>query len=189
MKHGIAPYVPLSALDATLLAQKGTHFRRDRAILMVSHYLGLRSMEIAALNIGDVLDITTGKLREVIRLLVTKGQRYREVYLVNERARETLRLYLTERSLRDVTSPLFLSQRGGRFSANTMQRLLAICYDRAGIAASSHSGRRSFATHLIENGTDIYSVKEMMGHASIMSTEKYFATSPVRLKKFAGLLV
>ena len=58
----------------------------------------------------------------------------------------------------------------------------------AGVHASSHSGRRSFATHLIQNGADIYTVKEMMGHTSIATTQEYFTTSPERMKKFAALL-
>lgn len=190
MKQGKAPYVPKSALEDALLAQKGLHGQRDKAILMLSHYMGLRSMELAALTLGDLFDPQTGQIRDVVRLLaeMTKGHKFREVFLVNERARETLRVYLTTRSLRHLSAPLFLSQRGGAFSANTMQRLLSIMYRRAGVRGSSHSGRRSFATHLIESGADIYAVKELLGHASIVTTQAYFSTSPTRLKKFVGML-
>jgi integrase/recombinase XerD len=120
---------------------------------------------------------------------VTKGQHFREVPLVNEAARETLRQYLLTRSVRLADAPLFLSQRGGGFSANTMQRLVAICYQRAGVKGSSHSGRRSYATNLIQAGADIYTVQILMGHSSIMTTQEYFTTSPVRMAKFAALLV
>lgn len=183
--------MPPNMLDAALRAQKGIHAQRDQAILMLSHYMGLRAMELASLTVGDVFDLHTGTIKEVIRLLasMTKGQRFREVFLVNERARETLRIYLTTRSLRHADAPLFLSQRGGRFSANTLQRLLSICYHRAGVQGSSHSGRRSFATHLIQSGADIYAVQQLLGHSSIMTTQQYFATSPERLKKFSSLLV
>ena len=190
MKQGKAHYVPKSALEATLIAQKGIHALRDQSILMCSHYMGLRSMELAALTVGDIFDPSTGQIRDVVRLLaeMTKGQKFREVFLVNEKARETLRQYLTTRSLRHPGAPLFLSQRGGAFSANTMQRLVAIMYQKAGVRGSSHSGRRSFATHLIESGADIYAVKELLGHASIVTTQAYFSTSPTRLKKFVGML-
>ncbi len=174
-----------------MLAQKGLHAPRDQAILMVSHYTGMRAMELASLTLGDVFDENSGQLREVVRLpaRMTKGEKYREAFLVNGRMRETLRLYLTTRSLRAMEAPLFLSQRGGRFSANTMQRLLAICYRRAGIRASSHSGRRSFATHLIQAGADIYTVQQLLGHSSIATTQQYFTTSPERLRRAVGLLV
>lgn len=176
-------------LEATLAAQTcHIHCIRDRAIVLLSHYLGLRAMELAALKVGDVFDLHSGVIREVVRLKVTKGDKFREVFLVNERARDSLMVYLKERGTRFADAPLFLSQRGDGFSANTMQRLLAICYRRAGIRASSHSGRRCFATNLIQNGADIYSVKELMGHTSIMTTQTYFTSSPERLKKMAALL-
>lgn len=190
MNKGIAPYLPLEQLTATLLAQKGLHSARDKAILMLSHYMGLRAMELASLTVGDLLDLNTGQIKENVRLLasMTKGARYREVPFINASAHQALRTYLTERGVRHADSPLFLSQRGGRFSANTMQRLLAICYHRAKVPGSSHSGRRSFATHLIQNGTDIYTIQCLMGHASILTTQTYFTTSPERLKQAVSLL-
>lgn len=87
-----------------------------------------------------------------------------------------------------MESPLFLSQKGGAFSPNTMQRLIANLYKKGDVRASSHSGRRSFATRLIENGTDIYAVMELMGHSSIQTTQTYFATNPERLKRLSALL-
>lgn len=191
MKSGKAPYVPPQALQRTLEAQRRyRHCERDRTILLLSHYLGLRAKELASLTIGDVFDPTSGKPRDVVRLLasMTKGGKPREVFLVNEEPRQQLLAYLRHRSLRYMDAPLFQSQRGGHFSANSMQRLVAICYQRAGIQASSHSGRRSFATNLIERGADIYAVKELLGHTSIVTTQAYFTTNPERLKKFAGLL-
>lgn len=145
MKSGKAPYVPQNVLQQTLEAQKRyRHANRDRAILALSHFMGLRAKELAALRLGDVFDPTTGKVRDVVRLLasMTKGAKYREVFLVNDQARQLLLDYLRERSLRHMDAPLFQSQRGNHFSANSMQRLVAICYDRAGVRASSHSGRR-----------------------------------------------
>lgn len=191
MKSGKAPYIPSHVLQRTLEAQASyRHHQRDCCILLLSHYLGLRAKELASLTIGDVFDPSSKKTREVVRLLatMTKGGKPREVFLVNEEPRQRLLDYLGTRSLRYMDAPLFQSQRGGRFSANSMQRLVAICYRRAGVEASSHSGRRSFATHLIERGADIYAVKEMMGHTSIVTTQTYFTTNPERLKKFAGLL-
>lgn len=112
---------------------------------MRSNHLGLRAKELAALTIGDVFDLHTRLMKETVRLLgsMTKGGKFREVFLVNPKAREALQRYLANRSLRYGDAPLFQSQRVGHFSANTMQRMVAICYKRAGVSASSHSGRRS----------------------------------------------
>lgn len=171
-----------------LQAQCGANADRDIAILYLSHYLGLRAKELASLRVGDVFDPKSG-VREVIRLLamMTKGDRYREVFLVKDEARQAILRYISTRSTRPE-APLFLSQKGGALSPNTMQRLVANLYLKADVKASSHSGRRSFATRLIEAGADIYAVKELLGHTSIVTTQRYFSTSPERLKKTAGLL-
>lgn len=187
MRLGKAPYVPKGDLRRALDAQQGSHALRNRTILLVSHYLGLRAKELALLLVGDVFDLHQGQVREVVRLLKTKGDKFREAFLVNDEVRDHLRRYLVTRPAR-ADAPLFLSQKGGAFSPNTMQKLLHNIYAEAGIAASSHSGRRSFATRLIQSGADIYAVMEMMGHSSITTTQGYFATSPERLKKFAGAL-
>lgn len=187
MRNGKAPYVQKDTLHRTLQAQQGSHALRNRTILLLSHYLGLRSKELAGLTVGDVFDLHTGQVKEVVRLTKTKGDKFREAFLVNELARDHVRRYLVTRPARP-RAPLFLSQKGGAFSPNTMQKLLHNIYADAGVAATSHSGRRSFATRLIESGADIYAVMQMMGHSSITTTQQYFATSPERLKKFAGVL-
>jgi integrase/recombinase XerD len=187
MRTGKAPYVPKDTLRRTLDAQHGVHALRNRTILLLSHYLGLRAKELAGLTVGDVFDLATGQVKEVVRLTKTKGDRFREAFLVNDEARDHVRRHIISRPARS-TAPLFLSQKGGAFTANTMQKLLHNIYAEAGVSASSHSGRRSFATRLIEGGADVYAVMQMMGHSSIMTTQQYFATSPERLKRFAGVL-
>ena len=187
MRQGKAPYVPPTTLRRSLDAQQGIHALRNKTILLLSHYLGLRAKELAGLLIGDVFDPGTGQVREVIRLFRTKGDKFREAFLVNEEATDHVRRYLLTRGHR-LNAPLFLSQKGGAFSPNTMQKLLHNIYQTADVAATSHSGRRSFATNLIEKGADIYSVMELMGHTSITTTQKYFATSPARLKRLVSVL-
>lgn len=187
MRLGKAPYVPKETLQRTLDAQQGTHALRNRTILLMSHCLGLRAKELALLVVGDVFDLHQGEVKEVIKLIKTKSDKPREAYIVNAQLRDHLRRYLIERPAR-FNAPLFLSQKGGAFSPNTMQKLMHNIYHDAGVLATSHSGRRSFATRLIESGADIYAVMEMMGHASITTTQQYFATSPERLKRFAGAL-
>lgn len=189
-KSGKAPYVPPEDLELVLANQKGLNSLRNKAILLVSHYAGLRAKELAMLRVGDVYDIQKGKVREVVRLLgvMTKGNRYREIFLVEERTREHLTRYIHKERPMNADAPLFLSQKGGAFTPNTMQKMLAVCYKKSSIRASSHSGRRAFATHLIRNGADIYSVKEMMGHSSIATTQEYFASDPNRLLALAKRL-
>lgn len=75
---------------------------------------------------------------------------------------------------------LFLSRKGGSFSPNTMQMLFKRLFDAAGIeGASSHSGRRTFATTLINKGYNLVMVAELMGHSSIEMTRNYVTTNPV----------
>lgn len=184
MKNGKAPFVTEDDLQFTLDSIKGANKNRNRAVVMFSHFLGLRAKELASLRIGDVID-RRGQLKETIRLLAayTKGGVYREVFLVDPKAREYLKVYIYgERSINDPEAPLFLSQKGGAFSANTMQRMIGHIYKKAGIKASSHSGRRSFATKLIRNNVDIYSIKQLMGHNSIQTTQEYFASDPNLLR-------
>lgn len=196
-KSGQAPYVSEIELFETLESIKGKHFLRNQAILFFSHFLGLRAKELASLKIGDVYDINKKVVKDTIRLLAeyTKGNKYREVYLVHNKARECINNYLVydRHDLTDPNAPLFLSQktmndRNGAFSADSMQRMIANIYKKAGIKATSHSGRRSFATNLIRRNADIYSVSMLMGHSSIVTTQKYFSSDPNKLKEQLGKL-
>lgn len=191
IKSGKAPYIPLEDLELTIGKLKGLNTQRNRVVLYFSHFLGLRAKELAALKVGDVYDSKRDKIKETIRLLAayTKGQKFREVYLVNEQAIEYLKIYLyTERRGSSPDAPLFMSQKGGHFSNKSMARMINILYKQAGVNASSHSGRRSFATHLIRKNVDIHSVQQLMGHSSIQTTQEYFATDPNKLRDAMGKL-
>jgi integrase/recombinase XerD len=169
------------------------HARRNAAMLAVSYRLGFRAKEIAALRVKDVLEVN-GKLREECGLSadMTKGGKPRVAYLTNPIVRQALRDYLDERRQREdilfnVEAPLFKSQKGGRFTPNTMQQLLRRLHDRAGIVGGrSHSGRRWFATELISKGVDLKSVSVLMGHSSIAMTARYAEDNPQRLRRIAA---
>lgn len=190
MKTGKAPFVSQNDLKLTMESLKGVNALRNRALLLFSHFLGLRAKEMASLKVGDVFDIKQVSVREVVRLIgaYTKGNKYREVFLMDEVARTVVRQYIMKERPMDAEAPLFLSQKGGAFSANTLQRAIANLYKQAGIHGSSHSGRRSFATNLIRNGADIYSVQQLMGHSSIQTTQEYFASDPNHLMEMAKKL-
>ena len=85
---------------------------------------------------------------------------------------------------------MFKTQRKTRFTPNALQKWFKSLYDKAGIiGASSHSGRRTFITRLIEQGGDIKAVSRLAGHASIVTTAIYVEDNPDRLKRLTNLAV
>lgn len=170
------------------IAGSGKHGKRDVCILDFSFKLGLRVKEISSLKIENVLD-GNGKIVDSFYLTAdqAKGKVGRTVYLSNKKLRKNLENYLAERE-DDVNRHLFKSQKTA-FTPNTIQMLIKRLYDNAGVkGAKSHSGRRTFATRLIEAGYDIKSVSVLMGHANIQTTSRYISENPVRLGEMvAGL--
>ncbi|VVC75970.1 Tyrosine recombinase XerC [Aquicella siphonis] len=164
--------------------------KRDYLILLFSFGLGLRSIEIANLKVKDVLDDNLN-VHEVVELQRTKGNTPRAMYLTDERIRAAIKDYIDwriDRALkkREVFSrnqPFFVSQKGGGFSNITLTMLFDKIYKEAGIKASSHSGRRTFATNLVEEGIDVKSLQLLMGHSNVQQTLKYVDGNPERLKK------
>lgn len=186
MKSGKAPYVPPEEFADVLAAQRGLNAARNRVALTMTYMLGLRAKELASLRVRDVWDFRKSEPKRVVRLLgsMTKGNKFREVFLVDEELRESITELVVMR-LRSPDGPFILSQKGKQFTPDTMQKMIAICYKKARVHASSHSGRRSFATNLIRSGADIYSVQQMMGHESIATTQVYFSSDPQRLMEQA----
>jgi integrase/recombinase XerD len=173
--------------------KKEAHAKRNVALLYCSFGLGLRAKEMASLRIRHVLG-ADGELVDEINLdgSMTKGNKQRHAYLTNPKVVDAIREYLNERRkgegiLFNFDSPLFRSQKGGQFSPNTLQQLFRRMYGKARLqGASSHSGRRTFATTLIEKGVDIKAVSTLMGHASIGMTARYVEDNPVRLKQISA---
>ena len=162
---------------------------RNVALLYSSAALGLRAKEMSQLLVRDVLT-TDGKLKDEVLLTraTTKGGKQRLIYLTNKEVRRALGAYLDDRRQTDgplqPTSALFLSRKGGGFSPNTMQMLFKRMYRAAGLdQASSHSGRRTFATALIERGVDIKAVSSLMGHSTVAMTARYVDDNPIRLRR------
>lgn len=183
-KTGKAAYVSEQELQITMNNLRGKNLLRNKSILLVSHFMGLRAKEMALLKIGDLYDFQNKILKDTIRLLAayTKGNKYREVFLLDSNARKILLEYILARPDAAPNAPLFLSQKLTPFTANTMQRMIGNLYKAAGINGTSHSGRRSFATRLIRRNVDIYSVQQLMGHSSITTTQEYFVSDPMLLK-------
>jgi integrase/recombinase XerD len=145
---------------------------RDRALLEVLYGSGLRVSEATGLDVDDV-DVPDGSLR-----VLGKGGREREVP-VGRFARAALERYLTggRPSLVSAASrgALFLNTRGGRLTRQSVARLVAGYAHAAGIErrVSPHDLRHSFATHLLEGGADVRVVQELLGHASVATTQVY----------------
>ncbi|MGV0981021.1 MAG: tyrosine-type recombinase/integrase [Polynucleobacter sp.] len=191
MKEGKAKAFTEQELRRTLrIISKKPHAKRNTALLWCSFGLGLRAKELASLHVEHVLG-ADGRLLEEVNLssAMTKGAKQRFVYLTNTSLMEALEDYLAERENKEGISfnqqaPLFTSQKGGAFTPNTMQQLFHRIYVEAKIyGASSHSGRRTFATTLIEKGADIKAVSRLMGHSSISMTAQYVEDNPLRLKQ------
>lgn len=123
---------------------------------------------------------------------MTKGRKQRHAYLTNPTVDEAIRAYLDERRNADgiafnFDALLFRSQKGGQLTPNTLQQLFRRMNSTARMRrASSHWGRRTFATTLIENGVDIKAVSKPMGHASIAMTARYVGNNPIRLKQISA---
>jgi len=165
----------------------GNHPERNTAIVILSNYLGLRAKELAALKIGDVLEQDT--IKKVLRLVAayTKGGNHRDVSLENKAVTKALQEYMAARKQEDgltfsLDAPLFRSQKKTAFSSNAMVRVLGDLYKNAGFKdASSHTGRRSLITKLAYAGIDLNSVRQIAGHSSISTTQRYINDNPHKI--------
>jgi integrase/recombinase XerC len=144
------------------------HALRDRAILELLYSCGLRVSELTGLAIGD-LDLAGGMVR-----VLGKGGKER-IVPVGSRALEAIRGYLQDRGDLGGSGPLFLNTRGQRINRRSVARIVDLHVLR--IAAfkriSPHILRHTFATHMLEGGADLRAIQELLGHASLSTTQKY----------------
>lgn len=144
---------------------------RDRAILETLYSTGARVSEAVGLNLAD-LNQSDGLVH-----LHGKGRKERIVPIgdVALQAIQTYRASLKPTTAESrLTTPLFLNHRGGRLTARSVARLVSRYSSRlAGGAVSPHALRHSYATHLLDEGADLRSIQELLGHASLSTTQKY----------------
>ncbi|HKH63996.1 MAG TPA: tyrosine recombinase XerC [Solirubrobacterales bacterium] len=154
---------------------------RDRAMLELAYSCGLRCEEIVNLDEG-AFDFETEQLR-----VLGKGQKER-LLPVGEPAQRALRRYLDKARRALLADPrelaLFLSKSGRRLSNSDVTRRLGLWTREAALAAgvSPHALRHSFATHLLEGGADLRTIQELLGHASISTTQVYTRVDAARLR-------
>lgn len=161
---------------ATVLAYVATrrHALRNRLLILMSFWTGMRVGEIASLSINDVVDVR-GKVKAEIRLDAsqTKGKHTRTVFMPMK-LRDELQTYIDLRNLHEKSLPLFMTAGGKAFSANVLTQHFFWLYRKAGIDdASSHSGRRTFITNLASKGIGVRVLAGLAGHRSIAVTQRY----------------
>ena len=156
---------------------------RDRAMLEVLYGSGARISEAVGLDVDDLVDIEPdggdgGAGLTTVRLL-GKGRKERLVPLGSYAVR-AVQAYLVRARPRLAaggrgTPALFLNSRGGRLSRQSAWTVLRAAAERAGLDThvSPHTLRHSFATHLLEGGADVRVVQELLGHASVTTTQVY----------------
>jgi integrase/recombinase XerD len=165
------------------------HAARNRAMLLVTHWSGMRVGEVAALRISDVL-ATDSTIKDEVRLLPeqTKGKHARSVFL-SEKLRKELNTYLATINRSDTSKPLFSTQKRDCFSANTLCQHFHWLYKQAGIdGASSHSGRRSFITALASKGVGVRVLMALAGHRNISTTQAYIDVNDEMQRRAVELL-
>ncbi len=163
--------------DATLLGS------RDRAMLETLYSTGVRVSELVALNINDV-DMTGESLR-----VRGKGRKER-ISPIGPTSIMAIRRYLEMRAAdpRSATfepEPLFVNKHGKRLSTRSVRRKLDKYLSMCGLdpSISPHTLRHTFATHMLNNGADLRSVQELLGHQSISTTQVYTHVTTAQLKR------
>lgn len=150
------------------------HSERNRAIILLTHYCGMRVSEVASLFVSDIVN-DKGEINEVIHLTAnqTKGTESRRVF-VSKKAKQALKRYLQSNLSVIQQSYLFQTQKSKRFNTTALITLIKRLYERVGIVgASSHSGRRTFITKLATSGISVRVIAEAVGHSSIATTQRY----------------
>ena len=156
---------------------------RDKAILETLYSTGMRVSELAGLSEGD-LDFSLGIVR-----VFGKGGKER-IVPIGEKALEALKGYFEKRDKaarktweKGRKEPIFVNTRGGRLTSRSVARILQKHLVRGGIwrKISPHALRHSFATHLLDAGADLRAIQELLGHASLSTTQRYTHVSVDKL--------
>jgi len=157
---------------------------RNKLLIDILYATGIRRMELIELKIGDV-DLQSSTIK-----VLGKRNKERIIPLLPEITTQ-IKIYLEERLDLEVvqnTSLFFLTKSGNKLNISLVFRLVNSYFSSATekVKKSPHIMRHSFATHLLNNGADINSVKDLLGHASLASTQVYTHNSLSELKKVHG---
>lgn len=177
--------LPLSDVEAILAAASAPDTvlaLRDRALLELLYGTGARISEVVGLDVDEVSHLSGDELDPPAATVLLRGKGGKERLVpVGSYAREALSAYLVRGRPELVSSgatggaALFLNSRGGRLSRQSAWSVLVKAAERAGVTrdVSPHTLRHSFATHLLDGGADVRVVQELLGHASVTTTQIY----------------
>jgi len=166
---------------------------RNYLIMLLSFRLGLRAKELAALTVNNVWLFESEQLHDNLCLLKTqtKGEKTRELPLSHPEVKVALAEWISLLQKKHGTTfnpelPLFITQKRRQFTAGRMVEAIKLMYANAGgefAHLSSHSGRRTFITHLANKGVDLNSLRILAGHESVTTTQLYIDANPITLAK------
>jgi site-specific recombinase XerD len=150
---------------------------RDWAILELFYATGMRLAELVGLNLSDL------NFEDMTLRVTGKGNKQRMVFM-NESAGKALRVYLACRP-HTRTDALFLNRFRDRLSRRAVELMFEKTKEDSGLqkAASPHTLRHSFATHMLEGGSDLVTIQELMGHQSLSTTQVYTNISRQRMRE------
>lgn len=167
------------------------HAIRNRALVLITYYAGLRVGEVAALRIRDVTD-ETGDIREEFILPAEYTKRgHARVVFVNRKLRRELTQYLSSLDQTQPNQALFGTQKhpSRGFTPNTLAQLFHQLYRDAGITGgSSHSGRRTFITNLAQKGVGVRVLATLAGHKHIGTTQAYIDVNDDMMRQAIELI-
>lgn len=149
--------------------------KRNRLMLLLSHYAGLRVGEIASLKWSDIMD-RDEKPKSMFYLKAenTKAKEARQVHVNARLQRELITYWMQLHRWKKISDPVIQSQKGGAFTGNSLVQAFSRIFHAAGIDdASSHSGRRWFITKLAHSGISPKVIMELAGHKQLTTTQRY----------------
>jgi len=155
---------------------------RDKALILTMYSGGLRISETASLSLKNMEKDLSGAR------IIGKGNKERQVFF-SEEVREALNAYLPVRQEKikaeHPTDRLFISLKGAPISVPGLRWIISKYAERSGLGKNihPHSLRHSFATHLMNSGCDVRVVQELLGHASITTTQRYTHVNMERLRE------
>jgi len=141
---------------------------RDRAVLETLYSTGIRASELIGMNREDI-----DRNDNLVRIR-GKGRKER-IVPIGAKALDAIASYLGSLTAKPETTAVFLGPSGKRLTVRTVQRILENHRKHLGLQqkASPHTLRHSFATHLLESGADLRAIQELLGHASLSTTQRY----------------
>ena len=152
---------------------------RDKTILEMMYATGVRISELLSINICDI-----DRESEMVKVMGKGGKE--RIIPIGKVAINSIDSYLKKlgKSIRsNFEDPLFINKKGKRLPKRTLQRRIKKYLEVTMGGGTAHSLRHTFASHLLDRGADILTVKELLGHSSLSSTQRYTKLNPETMKK------